>query len=379
MRVEKIKDRLAAKGIKVFYDKDYQADLWGKDLYAHMADIYANKARFCVIFVSKHYARKAWTNHERMSAQSRAFLDKGADYILYVKIDDTELPGLLPTTGYVTMQEHGVIGIAKLIQQKVAKTRPTRKAGAPIPATPKKPTSKAQKLRVGVAKNFSCSSRISASSDWILLDGWFYKGKVVSEGGGKLRLTIAASAHQEARLNALDPHNQPYSQRRLSYAHRSDASWCQVQKVTSVSSGSRITFDVTLSLQGFNIHQGFYDLDGTQAKIASALLIPDSNTKYSIQTASYFGSQTRSQSPFADFWQRMQGQQWLSLDLLRCARLQAIFHLLSNGLIQEVTELSLGPVSRGILTVKFQGKFTSPYSGQRAKSISVVGKASFGE
>jgi hypothetical protein len=69
---ERLAEELRKKGVKVFYDKYEQAILWGKDLYAYLSDIYQNKAKFCVMFCSRHYAEKLWTNHERQAAQARA-------------------------------------------------------------------------------------------------------------------------------------------------------------------------------------------------------------------------------------------------------------------------------------------------------------------
>src|SRR5439155_17461115 len=71
--VTRVATYLRAKGARVFYDLYEQTTLWGKDLYAHLDDIYRNKARFCVMFISEAYGRKLWTNHERQSAQARAF------------------------------------------------------------------------------------------------------------------------------------------------------------------------------------------------------------------------------------------------------------------------------------------------------------------
>jgi hypothetical protein len=45
---EAIADCLRKNGIKVFYDRYEQADLWGKDLYEHLSDVYQKKARFCL-------------------------------------------------------------------------------------------------------------------------------------------------------------------------------------------------------------------------------------------------------------------------------------------------------------------------------------------
>jgi hypothetical protein len=56
--VEEVATKLAEAGVRVFYDKYEQADLWGKDLYAHLDFIYRKAARYCVLFVSDDYARK---------------------------------------------------------------------------------------------------------------------------------------------------------------------------------------------------------------------------------------------------------------------------------------------------------------------------------
>ncbi|SEM09322.1 toll/interleukin-1 receptor domain-containing protein [Halomonas daqiaonensis] len=91
---------LRQKRVRVFYDEYETASLWGKDLYAHLDDVYRKQAQYCVVFLSQHYAKKLWTNHERESAQARAF-DEQNEYILPVKLDEIEIPGIRPTLGYV--------------------------------------------------------------------------------------------------------------------------------------------------------------------------------------------------------------------------------------------------------------------------------------
>ena len=59
--------------VKVFYDEFHKASLWGKDLYQHLQTIYRDKAKYCIVFVSKHYFKKDWTKHELKQAQARAF------------------------------------------------------------------------------------------------------------------------------------------------------------------------------------------------------------------------------------------------------------------------------------------------------------------
>lgn len=64
---------LKKKGISVFYDVFDEVNLWGKDLYVYLSNIYKNEAKYTVIFISKYYNEKLWTNHERQSMQARAF------------------------------------------------------------------------------------------------------------------------------------------------------------------------------------------------------------------------------------------------------------------------------------------------------------------
>lgn len=98
--VAQVARHLQEMNLRIFYDDYENVDLWGKDLYVHLDDVYRKKAQYCVVFLSQHYARKLWTNHERESAQARAFQEH-TEYVLPVKLDNTEVPGIRPTTGYL--------------------------------------------------------------------------------------------------------------------------------------------------------------------------------------------------------------------------------------------------------------------------------------
>jgi hypothetical protein len=115
-------DLLTSKNIRVFYDEDYADDLWGKDLIAHLADLYQNKARFCVMFISRHYPLKRWTNFERQHIQARAFRDTN-EYILPIRVDDTNVPGIAETMGYRDMRQHSLESIASTLEKKLAKSK----------------------------------------------------------------------------------------------------------------------------------------------------------------------------------------------------------------------------------------------------------------
>jgi len=109
---------LSRDGVRVFYDANEKAALWGKDLYQHLQAVYRDKAQFCIVFVSAAYGRKLWTNHELRQAQARAFKEQ-QEYILPVRLDDSEIPGLNATTGYIDLREHTIEQLRDVILQKL--------------------------------------------------------------------------------------------------------------------------------------------------------------------------------------------------------------------------------------------------------------------
>lgn len=115
---EQIADKLKVSGFNVFYDRYEQAILWGKDLYSHLTDVYKKKANYCLMIISKNYANKQWTNHERMVAQARAF-SQSKEYILPLKLDDTEIPGLNETIGYVDYRKVELDEIVNMLKFKL--------------------------------------------------------------------------------------------------------------------------------------------------------------------------------------------------------------------------------------------------------------------
>ena len=116
--VEELAEKLKHDGVRVFYDAYEKAALWGKDLYQHLQIVYRDRARYCIIFVSAAYASKVWTRHELKQAQSRAFKEH-SEYILPLRLDDTEIPGLNATTGYIDLRENELEEVRKVVLQKL--------------------------------------------------------------------------------------------------------------------------------------------------------------------------------------------------------------------------------------------------------------------
>jgi len=115
--VERVASFLRDHDVDCFYDRYEDVTLWGKDLAEHLDKVYGS-ARFCVMFISEKYGEKLWPNHERRSALARAVEERG-EYILPARFDDTEIPGIRHTLGYVdlrskTPEELGVMILKKL-------------------------------------------------------------------------------------------------------------------------------------------------------------------------------------------------------------------------------------------------------------------------
>lgn len=115
---QELAQQLEMAGFAVFYYEFYPEYLWGKNLTITFDEIFRKRSRFCVMFVSKNYRDRVWTSHEMRSAQARAVEEKGNEYILPIRIDETELDGLLPTISYLPIGM-GIGKIGELLIKKL--------------------------------------------------------------------------------------------------------------------------------------------------------------------------------------------------------------------------------------------------------------------
>jgi hypothetical protein len=164
-----IAERLRGRDVRVFYDQYEQATLWGKDLYEHLDYVYQRAARYCVLFASEHYARKVWTNHERKSAQARA-LHENEEYILPVRFDDTEIPGLRSTVAYIDARSTTQDELIALILAKL--NRPPDQTNLP-PAPIRLPWTPEQQRQLLVQR--------PSLWEYLLLAGVLAQGKAALE------------------------------------------------------------------------------------------------------------------------------------------------------------------------------------------------------
>jgi tetratricopeptide (TPR) repeat protein len=132
---DKVAEGLQARDVSIFHHVHEVADTLGKDLTVHLHSVFSKQALFAVVFTSAHHARKALTSLELSSALERA-LKEPREYILRVRLDDTEIAGLRSTIAELDGRKQSPDEIADIIAQKVKATRGD--APAPPPPPPRR-------------------------------------------------------------------------------------------------------------------------------------------------------------------------------------------------------------------------------------------------
>jgi hypothetical protein len=102
----------------VFLDEDYAAESWGEDGNDYFTDVYMNRTRYVLMFMSHKYAEKVWTNVERKAALAKAITQKTA-YVLPVKLEDVQLPGMPHTKMHADARVLGLDGLVRLVREKL--------------------------------------------------------------------------------------------------------------------------------------------------------------------------------------------------------------------------------------------------------------------
>lgn len=153
--VECVAGKLRDHGIKYyFYGHDDQVGSWGKELTEYLDSIYRKKSRYCVVFISKHYQLKPWTNYERRVFQERAIKDIN-EYILPFRMDDTDIPGIPATIKHLSYKDYdckalaaAIIGKVSSHEEPAATARSGRSAGSALKPSPATLFKKPQELSV---------------------------------------------------------------------------------------------------------------------------------------------------------------------------------------------------------------------------------------
>lgn len=98
--VESVALGLKARGVDVFYDAFHEVQLWGCNLVDTLDDLYSERMNAVIIFISKEYVEKPYTDVERQAALAKAIRTR-QKYIYPVRFDGVKLPGLPSTISYL--------------------------------------------------------------------------------------------------------------------------------------------------------------------------------------------------------------------------------------------------------------------------------------
>ena len=226
---KELADLLKTNGYSCFYDEDELADLWGKNLYDYLSSVYKDRARYCVMFLSKHYERKLWTHHERQLAQARAF-QENREYILPVRLDDTEIPGIPPTVGYLDLRAMTIEEVYEVLVKKLADT-----------------------ISQTTETNLATAAKNDAH-EFVLLrpeDGKLYFIPVQNARWDSTEISLELlpeSPEETAFLRSLRRHiNDAFARDvHIAFALGEDAAWVKPQEVVQIADGSQTVWKIIL-------------------------------------------------------------------------------------------------------------------------------------
>jgi hypothetical protein len=160
--VEEVALAMQHARIRYFLDSEHLADTWGEDLVEFFDLLFRKRARYAVIFTSRHYATKMWPRQERRSALARAVEEKGA-YILPVLLDDTQIDGFRPTVGHMDSRRWGIDRIVRELVNKLQ-----GRSGSPDAPIERSPRDEAETQRL--------IEQTPAGWEYMLLGGLLVQG-----------------------------------------------------------------------------------------------------------------------------------------------------------------------------------------------------------
>ena len=102
-----------------FYDNNYKSQLARADLDILLQDIYRNRSRLVVVFLCGRYQEKDWCGVE-WRAIREILKKRELEKVMYIRMDDGQVDGVLEIDGYVDGREHDAKEVARLILERVS-------------------------------------------------------------------------------------------------------------------------------------------------------------------------------------------------------------------------------------------------------------------
>src|ERR687886_161164 len=242
-------------------------------------------------------------------------------------------------------------------------------------------------------------SVIYSSGQWVLLHEHFFEIETYSQNAdGKLIIQIPSkSVQDDAAIQALRPKLEQSPL--IKFAYQNDGFLVKVKSVEAISRNDCKLWTLTLEpkpikLDGKTLEQSykgrkqFYSADDIASLKARRLLLNDPPKLLMLQDAQVFSPALAEREVLENLIRSsatpISIQDCVVQSLypvykaqpkvfLEQARLQAIFYLKAAGVVEQVMELSLGPICQGKVHVRFQGKRQQVYAGIESSSIAIEG------
>lgn len=102
---------------RYFYDNNFVAQLARPGLDTFLQAIYRDRSKLIVVFVGEDYEKKEWCGIE-FRAIREVLNGRAADRIMYVRMDDGVVEGVLKLDGYVDARRYKPEQVATFIQER---------------------------------------------------------------------------------------------------------------------------------------------------------------------------------------------------------------------------------------------------------------------
>lgn len=100
-----------------FYDNNYKSQLARNDLDVLLQDIYRKRSRLVVVFPCEKYQKEDWCGIE-WRAIREMIKKRELEKVMYIRMDDGEVDGLLEIDGFIDGRTHHPEKVAELILER---------------------------------------------------------------------------------------------------------------------------------------------------------------------------------------------------------------------------------------------------------------------
>ena len=111
-------NELKKRGFDVFFDEEYEVEMFGKNGISFLRKVYSEESRYCIVLISREYDERDWPRIERESIQSRE-LNHEKEEVLLPVLTDGYIPEWLPKTRfYFNLQKKSFKRLVKILEKK---------------------------------------------------------------------------------------------------------------------------------------------------------------------------------------------------------------------------------------------------------------------